>query len=62
MSVLAYFRETGGPGTDDKGPKTLWVVNGVLNLDTGWVGNVADTKNIADNKWHHIAVTGAPRR
>ena len=54
------FAKTGGPGTDDMGPKTLWVSNGVLNLDTGWVGNVADTENIADNKWHHIAVTGAP--
>ena len=54
------FAKTGGPGTDDKGPKTLWVRNGVLNLDTGWVGNVEDTENIADNKWHHIAVTGAP--
>ena len=54
------FAKTGGPGTDDKGPKTLWVRNGVLNLDTGWVGNVEDTENIADNQWHHIAVTGAP--
>ena len=54
------FAKTGGPGTDDKGPKTLWVRNGLLNLDTGWVGNVEDTESIADNKWHHIAVTGAP--
>ena len=54
------FAKTGGPGTDDKGPKTLWVSNGVLNLDTGWVGNVEDTENIADNKWHHIAVAGTP--
>ena len=54
------FAKTGGPGTDDKGPKTLWVRNGVLNVDTGWVGNVEDTENIADNTWHHIAVAGAP--
>ena len=54
------FAKTGGPGTDDKGPKTLWVRNGVLNLDTGWVGNVADTENIDDNKWHHISVVGIP--
>ncbi len=54
------FAKTGGPGTDDMGPKTLWVRNGVLNLDTGWVGNVADTENIADNKWHHISVVGIP--
>ena len=54
------FAKTGGPGTDDMGPKTLWVSDGVLNLDTGWVGNVEDTENIADNKWHYIAVTGAP--
>ena len=55
------FAKTGGPGTDDKGPKTLWVRNGVLNLDTGWVGNVEDVGNtIDDNKWHHIAVAGTP--
>ena len=55
------FAKTGGPGTDDKGPKTLWVRNGVLNLDTGWVGNVEDVgNNIDDNKWHHIAVAGTP--
>ncbi|MCY4570036.1 MAG: LamG domain-containing protein [Candidatus Poribacteria bacterium] len=55
------FAKTGGPGTDDKGPKTLWVRNGVLNLDTGWVGNVEDAgNNIDDNKWHHIAVVGIP--
>lgn len=53
------FAKTGGPGTDDKGPKTLWIRNGVLNLDTGWVGNVEDVgNNIADNKWYHIAVAG----
>ncbi len=55
------FAKTGGPGTDDKGTKTLWVRNGILNLDTGWVGNVEDTgNNIDDNKWHHIAVAGTP--
>ncbi len=55
------FAKTGGPGTDDMGPKTLWVRNGVLNLDTGWVGNVEDAgNNIDDNKWHHIAVAGTP--
>lgn len=27
------FSKTGGPGTDDKGPKTLWVRNSVLNLE-----------------------------
>ena len=53
--------KTGGPGTDDKGPKTLWVRNGVLNMDTGWVGNVEDAgNNVDDNKWHHIAVAGIP--
>ncbi len=55
------FAKTGGPGTDDKGPKTLWIRNSVLNLDTGWVGNVEDAgNNIDDNKWHYIAVTGTP--
>ena len=55
------FAKTGGPGTDDKGPKTLWLRNSVLNLDTGWVGNVEDLGNtIDDNKWHHIAVAGTP--
>ena len=55
------FAKTGGPGTDDKGPKTLWVRNGILNLDTGWVGNAEDGGNaIDDNKWHYIAVAGMP--
>ena len=55
------FAKTGGPGTDDKGPKTLWVRNGVMNVDTGWVGNVEDAGNtIDDNQWHHIGVVGVP--
>ncbi len=54
------FSKTGGPGTDDKGPKTLWVRNGVMNVDIGWVGNIEDSENIADNKWHYIGIAGIP--
>lgn len=54
------FAKTGGPGTDDMGPKTLWVRNGVMNMDVGWVGNVEDNENIDDNQWHYIAVAGTP--
>lgn len=54
------FAKTGGPGTDDMGPKTLWIRNGVMNVDTGWVGNVEDTEAIDDNDWHYIAVAGEP--
>ena len=39
----------------------MWVRNGVLNLDTGWVDNVEDVENIDDNKWHYIAVVGTPK-
>jgi hypothetical protein len=55
-SVL--FAKTGGPGGDDKGPKTWWISDKVLSFDVGWVGNAKDTKaQVTDDKWHHVAVT-----
>ena len=55
-SVL--FAKTGGPGGDDKGPKTWWISDKVLSFDVGRVGNAKDAKaQVTDDKWHHVAVT-----
>jgi len=36
----------------------LFVQNGNLTLDIGWVGAVKHPAPISDGQWHHVAVTG----
>jgi len=60
--------QTSGKGTvishcNRSGPwhaqgRCLFVRDGNLEFDIGWVGNVIHPTNIADGKWHHVAVTG----
>ncbi|RLG58727.1 MAG: hypothetical protein DRN95_03845 [Candidatus Hydrothermarchaeota archaeon] len=38
--------------------KCLFVRGGKLEFDIGWIGNVKHPADIADGKWHHVAVTG----
>ena len=38
--------------------KTFFVSGGRLAMDIGWVGAIGGNKRIADNKWHHVALTG----
>ena len=51
------FAKTGGPGTDDKGPKTFFVADGVLSFDVGWVGGFQGTNAVNDSQWHYVAIT-----
>ena len=37
--------------------KTFFVRGGKLGFDIGWVGAVVGKRNIADGKWHHVAMT-----
>ncbi|MEO2005659.1 MAG: LamG-like jellyroll fold domain-containing protein, partial [Candidatus Poribacteria bacterium] len=46
-----------GPGTDGQGPKTLFISNGTLTFDTGWVGQFGGIAAVADGEWHHVGVT-----
>jgi hypothetical protein len=39
------------------GGKVLFVRNGRLNFDVGWVGVVRSTARVDDGRWHHVAVT-----
>lgn len=43
------------------GGKTLFVRNGKLCFDVGWVGAVTSRAAVADDRWHHVAVTVARR-
>ena len=38
--------------------KTFFISGGRLAMDIGWVGAIGGNKRVADNKWHHVALTG----
>ncbi|MFO8011681.1 MAG: LamG domain-containing protein [Phycisphaerae bacterium] len=40
-----------------RGGGTLFVRDGNLVFDIGWVGQTDVARDIADGKWHHVAVT-----
>lgn len=44
-----------GPWAPDG--KTLFIRGGRLTFDIGWVGAVAGKSNIADDRWHDVAMT-----
>ncbi len=44
-----------GPWAPDG--KTLFVRGGRLTFDIGWVGAVASKSNVADDRWHDVALT-----
>ena len=52
----SVFAKSGGPGTDGQGPKTLFVIDGALTFDTGWVDQFSGAE-VADGEWHHVGVT-----
>jgi hypothetical protein len=47
------------PATGDwaQGGKSLFVRNGLLSVDVGWVGALASTASVNDDRWHHVAMT-----
>jgi len=72
FTVTAWVR-TDGDGTIfsrcapegrwSRGGKSLFIDDGVLVYDIGWVGEIRGKVRIADNRWHHVAFTGArPQR
>ncbi|MFK7817791.1 MAG: DUF6797 domain-containing protein, partial [Planctomycetaceae bacterium] len=64
-SVAAWVRTNRGgtiaaltsAGKWAPGGKSLFIRNGRLTLDIGWVGAVEGEKVIADGRWHHVAAT-----
>jgi len=67
FTVLAWVRtkhdgtilaKTRAKGRWVSGGKSLFVRNGVVCLDVGWVGCVNARTKITDGKWHHVALTG----
>ena len=38
--------------------KTWFVGGGKLGYDIGWVGAVTSRQGVADDRWHHVAVSG----
>ncbi|NQT11615.1 MAG: c-type cytochrome, partial [Planctomycetes bacterium] len=53
-SILARAPETGNWVW---GGKTLFVRDGKLAFDIGWIGVVTSKTEVADDRWHHVAVT-----
>ena len=43
--------------SDVQGAKTLFVGEGVLTMDTGWVGGARGTVTVNDAAWHYVAMT-----
>ena len=39
------------------GGLSLFIRNGILTLDIGWVGTFKGPGNVSDGKWHHAAMT-----
>ena len=48
------------PPTGEWAPqgKTFFIRGGRLAMDIGWVAALAGRRRVADNKWHHVALTG----
>jgi hypothetical protein len=66
MTWSAWFKTKGegtivcltGDGREwVRGGGTLFVRNGNLVFDIGWVGQADAARNVADGEWHHVAVT-----
>ncbi len=48
-----------GPATGNwiQGGKALFVINGILRFDVGWVGNTSSAMKVNNDEWHHVALT-----
>lgn len=57
------FAKTAAEGEWVRGGKTLFIQNGRLAFDIGWVGQIRGTRRVDDGRWHHVAfVGGSPQR
>lgn len=48
---------TGGGRKWIPGGISLFIQNGTLMLDIGWVGTFKGPRGVSDGKWHHVAMT-----
>jgi hypothetical protein len=53
----AIFCKSAPTGPWSKNAKVLFVRNGRLTYDVGWVGDISSRKSVADGKWRHVAMT-----
>ena len=49
--LIAKSPENWSPGS-----KAIFVREGVLGFDTGWIGDINGETELIDNKWHHVAI------
>ena len=49
--LIAKSPENWSPGS-----KAIFVREGVLGFDTGWIGDSNGETELIDNKWHHVAI------
>lgn len=53
------FAKTFPEGAWLSGGKALFISGGRLTHDIGWIGAISGKTQVADGKWHHVALTGA---
>ncbi len=67
FTIMAWIRTTEGGTLLSKAAvegkwsaqgKTLFVRGGKLCFDIGWVGALTSRDDVADGKWHHVALSG----
>lgn len=51
------FSKCNAKGPWVPGAQALFIRNGRLTYDIGWVGEVASKKKVADGKWHNVMMT-----
>jgi hypothetical protein len=71
FTITAWIRTTSGGTILSKAPekgawqeqgKSLFVRDGHLCYDIGWVGCVTSKAAVADGQWHHVVLVGSPRQ
>lgn len=53
----SIFAKTAAEGPWVRDGKSFFVRGGKLGFDIGWVGAVAGRRPVADDRWHHVALT-----
>ncbi|MCY3023162.1 MAG: hypothetical protein NTW87_29650 [Planctomycetota bacterium] len=67
FTIVAWVKTSAGGTIFAKAPaegkwapqgKSFFVRDGKLGYDIGWVACVTSRRSVADNAWHHVAITG----
>ena len=54
----SIFAKAPARGKWAEGGKSLFIADGKVSLDIGWVGTIRGRTRVTDGKWHHVALSG----